>query len=100
MHSRLFHNNGLVLGHKHLHNHPADEVGDSTDAEDDEIASRFAFKTDKGEVATHLLSVGEEGACSFLQDIGADAASHATDAGDGGYSRLGEHVANGREEVG
>ena len=50
----------LVLGHKGLHDEPANEVGYGTVAEDNHVASRFACGAEELEGITKIVSIGEE----------------------------------------
>ncbi len=91
---------GLVLGHKHLHECPGDEVGHGAVAEDYHVAGGFACHTEELEGFALLLGMGEEETAAPVDGEGTETAEHGADAGDGGYGRLGEHVADGGVEVG
>ena len=90
----------LVLRYEGLHDAPGDEVGETAEAEDDEVAGRLALKSEEGERGALVLRIGEQVAGGLLDEHRAHAARHGTDAGDGGDGALREHVADGGEEVG
>ena len=56
----LLHYDWLVLWNEHLHDGPADEVGNCADAEDNHVACWLALKAHELECGTLLLGVGEE----------------------------------------
>ena len=96
----VFSNDGLVLRYKGLHDAPADEVGNGTEGEDNHVGGRLALEAHDGEGSALSLSPSEE-------DTRAEVDGHRAETTDGGAqtyegtdSGLGEHVANGREEVG
>ena len=48
----------------------------------------------------HLLAVGEEHTRTFVDEERAYTACHGADTGDGSYSRFGEHITRGGEDIG
>ena len=91
---------GLVLWYESLHDAPADEVGNGTDAEHHHVGSGLALEAEELEVGTLSSSPVEELTASEVDAHRADTASHCAQTNDGTDGRLGEHVADGREEVG
>ena len=91
---------GLVLWNKGLHDAPANEVGNGTDAEHNHVGSRLALETEEREVGALSGCPVEELTRTEVNAHRTDTAGHGAQTNDGADSRLGEHVANGREEVG
>ena len=67
---------GLVLRNQGLHDAPADEVGNGTDAEDDHVSSRLALETEEREGSTLLSSPVEELTRAEVDGHRANTASH------------------------
>ena len=91
---------GLVLRYEGLHDAPANEVGYGADAEHDHVGSGLTFEAKELESTALSCCPVEEAARAEVDGHRADTASHGAQTYDGTDGRLGEHVANGREEVG
>ena len=97
---KLFYYNGLVLRYESLHDDPTYKVGYGADAEDNHVAGRLSFETEEGEGTALLFCIGEEGTGTLVDEEGAHTTCHTADTDDGSDGRLGEHVTDGREDVG
>ena len=85
--------NGFVNRHQGLHDDPGEQVGQTTVAENDEIAGGLAFKTQKTEGGARLLGVGKEVAGNLQQSHGGNTARQRAHARQRGNGALREKVA-------
>lgn len=88
----------LVSGHKNLHDYPCQEIGDSADAEYDEVSGGLACERHEREIG--LCGVVEENARAKVDKERSDTTCHTADTDDGGDGALGEHITCDRVDVG
>lgn len=97
---KLFYNDGFVFMYEGFHDKPCDEVSNGTDTEDDHITGLFAFESHEAESCSQVFGMGKQRTSTFVDEERTDTSRHTADTGDGCDGAFGEHVADGREDIG
>ena len=87
----------LVARYEEDHDQPADEVGDTADAEYDEVACGLTCKAHEREV--DLSGIVEEDTGEVVDKERSETAGHTADTDDGCDGRFREHVTYNRVDV-
>ena len=82
----LFYNDWLVLRNQCLHDAPAYEVSNTTDAEYNHVGTWLAIEAHEAEGRTLTLGIGEEHTGTLVNQEGTDTTCHCTNTGDSSYS--------------